>query len=150
MDPNELFSHWGEIRTNLVSTIDGFDDEELTLVPYEGSWPIGRIMLHIASAEDGWLRYVVTKELEEWPEFYVLNNYADKDSILRILDQVHSRSLAYLSQLKVSDLAQMISAPWGKEIPLLWIIWHIIEHEIHHRGELSLILGYLGREGLDV
>jgi len=31
-----------------------------------------------------------------------------------------------------------------------WIIWHVLEHEIHHRGELSLILGLLGREGLDV
>jgi len=24
-----------------------------------------------------------------------------------------------------------------------------MEHEIHHRGELSLILGLFGREGLD-
>jgi uncharacterized damage-inducible protein DinB len=30
------------------------------------------------------------------------------------------------------------------------VIWHVLEHEIHHRGELSLIHGLLGREGLDV
>jgi uncharacterized damage-inducible protein DinB len=35
-------------------------------------------------------------------------------------------------------------------LSLGWIIWHVLEHEIHHRGELSLILGLLGREGLDV
>jgi uncharacterized damage-inducible protein DinB len=29
------------------------------------------------------------------------------------------------------------------------MLWHVVEHEIHHRGELSLILGLLGREGLD-
>jgi uncharacterized damage-inducible protein DinB len=29
------------------------------------------------------------------------------------------------------------------------MIGHLIEHEIHHRGELSLILGLLGREGLN-
>ncbi len=31
-----------------------------------------------------------------------------------------------------------------------WIFWHVLEHEIHHRGELSLILGFLGKQGLDV
>jgi uncharacterized damage-inducible protein DinB len=39
---------------------------------------------------------------------------------------------------------------WGEPIPLRWIIWHVLEHEVHHRGELSLILGLLGKEGLDV
>jgi uncharacterized damage-inducible protein DinB len=29
------------------------------------------------------------------------------------------------------------------------MILHVIEHEIHHRGELSLKLGLLDREGLD-
>jgi len=29
------------------------------------------------------------------------------------------------------------------------MLWHTIEHEIHHRGELSLTLGLLGRAGLD-
>jgi len=29
------------------------------------------------------------------------------------------------------------------------MLMHTLEHEIHHRGELSLILGLLGRKGLD-
>jgi uncharacterized damage-inducible protein DinB len=29
------------------------------------------------------------------------------------------------------------------------MVWHVMEHEIHHRGELSLLLGMLGHEGLD-
>ena len=150
MDPFEFFSHWNQIRAGLLSTIEAFNDDELFVVPYQGSWPIGQIMLHIAGAEDGWLRYVVTRELDEWPDQYNIDNFQDRDSILQILDQVHSRSLIYLSKLKSSDLNQQVKTPWGKEITLHWIIWHIIEHEIHHRGELSLILGYLGREGLDV
>jgi uncharacterized damage-inducible protein DinB len=32
---------------------------------------------------------------------------------------------------------------------MLEMLGHILEHEIHHRGELSLILGLLGREGLN-
>jgi uncharacterized damage-inducible protein DinB len=148
--PKDIFSHWRQIREGLISTIETFEEDELALIPFGGSWPIGRIMLHIADAEDGWLRVVVTKELRGWPDTYTLENYPDKRSILELLDHVHSRSIEYLAQLSESDLLSKVEAPWGNEIPLLWIIWHIIEHEIHHRGELSLILGYLGREGLDV
>ena len=150
MNPLEFFSHWNQIRAGLLSTIEAFDDDELYMVPFEGSRSIGQIMLHIAGAEDGWLRHVVTHELDEWPDLYILDNFQDKVSILQTLDQVHSRSLEYLSKLNISDLNQKVKTPWGKETSLHWIVWHIIEHEIHHRGELSLILGYLGREGLDV
>ena len=38
----------------------------------------------------------------------------------------------------------------GDQYTPAWIFWHVLEHEIHHRGELSLITGILGREGLDV
>jgi uncharacterized damage-inducible protein DinB len=34
------------------------------------------------------------------------------------------------------------------ERTLQWIIWHVLEHEIHHGGELSLALGAQGLEGV--
>jgi uncharacterized damage-inducible protein DinB len=105
-------------------------------------------MLHIADAEDGWLRYAVTQEIEGWPDTYNLENYPDKQSIIKLLTEVHARTSAYIANLSELDLERRITAPWGDEFSLLWIIWHIIEHEIHHRGELSLMLGLLGREGV--
>lgn len=150
MKPKDIFSHWDQIRTELIATIESFDNQELIYTPYSGSWSVGKIMLHIADAEDGWLRYVISRELDEWPDHYTLDNYSDKQSILQTLEEVHTRTIAYLETLEEENLAMQIHTPWNKKLPLLWIIWHVIEHEIHHRGELSLILGTLGREGLDV
>jgi uncharacterized damage-inducible protein DinB len=31
-----------------------------------------------------------------------------------------------------------------------WVIWHLIEHDLHHGGEISLILGSHGLSGLDL
>jgi len=149
MKPEDIFSHWEQVRTDLISTINSFQEDELNFVPFDESWPAGRIMLHIADAEDGWLRYVIKKEIDGWPDQYTLQNYPDKESILQALKEVHHRTQNYLTDLVVTDLSRMIKTPWDKEISLYWIIWHIIEHEIHHRGELSLILGMLGREGLE-
>ena len=148
MLPKELFSHWERVRGDLISTIEAFDESELDFVPFEGCRQVGDIMLHIADAEDGWLRFCITKEIDAWPDYYNLGNYQNKQAIIKVLCEVHSRTTEYLSNLGESDLKSSITAPWGDDFSLLWIFWHIIEHEIHHRGELSIILGYLGREGI--
>jgi uncharacterized damage-inducible protein DinB len=150
MNPKELFAHWKDIRSGLIATVESFKDSELTHVPFPGSRPVGGIMLHIADAEDGWLRYIVTQELEKWPDHYLLANYPTKKEILQILEEVHAHTLAHLERIKEKDLHKAIKTPWEADLSLYWIFWHVIEHEIHHRGELSLILGLLGREGLDV
>jgi uncharacterized damage-inducible protein DinB len=31
-----------------------------------------------------------------------------------------------------------------------WVIWHLVEHDLHHGGEISLILGSHGLHGLDL
>ncbi len=31
-----------------------------------------------------------------------------------------------------------------------WIIWHLIEHDLHHGGEISLTLGANGLPGIDI
>jgi uncharacterized damage-inducible protein DinB len=148
MLPIDIFSHWESVRGELIATIEAFDESELDYVPFEGCKKVGDIMLHIASAEDGWLRYGITQEIDAWPEIYHLGNYPDKASIIKVLDEVHARTVAYLSGLSEADLRSTITAPWGDDFPLFWILWHVIEHEIHHRGELSIFLGYLGREGV--
>jgi uncharacterized damage-inducible protein DinB len=31
-----------------------------------------------------------------------------------------------------------------------WVIWHLMEHDLHHGGEISLILGSHGLSGLNI
>jgi uncharacterized damage-inducible protein DinB len=50
-----------------------------------------------------------------------------------------------------ADLEQLFSPPaylQEEEPPHTrqWIVWHVLEHEIHHGGELSLALGTHGLE----
>jgi uncharacterized damage-inducible protein DinB len=149
VDLAQFFSHWKQVRADLLSALDQFSDTELTYVPFKQSWPVGQIALHIAEAEDGWFRYAVTRELEAFPE-YRFEDYPTKEAIKSILAAVHARTEQYLESLNGSDMSQVVAVPWGESIPLLWIIWHVVEHEIHHRAELSMIHGLLGREGLNV
>lgn len=150
MNLTKVFSHWDQIRKDLISMIDLFHDEELDYVPFPNSWSVREILLHIANAEEGWFRYVVMQELDRWPDKFLIEDYREKDAIKAKLSEVHQSTMEYLSTLKIDDLENNIDFPGGSQLQLGWIIWHVIEHEIHHRGELSLILGLLGKEGLDV
>jgi uncharacterized damage-inducible protein DinB len=31
-----------------------------------------------------------------------------------------------------------------------WIVWHVLEHDIHHGGEISFSLGMRGLAGIDL
>jgi hypothetical protein len=72
-------------------------------------------MLHIADAEDGLFRFVITKEIDEWPDFYTLNKYPEINSIIHVLGEVHSRTIEYLNKLSEPDLIKKIKAPWGRK-----------------------------------
>jgi uncharacterized damage-inducible protein DinB len=149
MEPSRIFSHWGQVRSDLYDTIDMFDETELTYQPFEGCWPIGQIMLHIADCEDNWLHGVVRHEYQPWIS-YNLTDYPSKSDIKEILERAHMKTVELLEDLDEDDLDMKYKTPEGQNFRLRWIIWHVLEHEIHHRGELSLALGLLGRKGLDV
>jgi len=150
MKLSQHFSHWKQVRDDLLSTIDKFKEEELSYVPFDSSLSVGQIMLHIGEAEEGWFRYVISRELVGWPD-YDLDDYPTGESIKAQLSVIHARTEKYLESVGTGDLERKIDLPHrDARFSLGWIIWHVLEHEIHHRGELSLILGMLGRAGLDV
>ena len=149
MQLTDLFSHWDQVHNDTLAVLDKFSDNKLKHVAYDGGMTVGQIFVHIAEAEEGWFRVIATKEREEWPSDYTLENYPTKQAVRALIVEVHASTKAYLTTLTVDDLETVVESPWG-QFSLRFIIWHVIEHEIHHRGELSLILGTLGYEGLDV
>ncbi len=104
MKLTQLFSHWKGVRTGLLEIIEKFNDDELDHKPYEGAWSVGEIILHIANAEDGWFRYVIQRQVDEWPNEHTLKNYPTMEAIKELLDDVHAETQAYLAALEVDDL----------------------------------------------
>ena len=149
MNANELFGHWGVVRRGLVRALDSLADEQLDFVPREGLWSLGTVARHIAVAEEGWFRYVVIRERDGWPD-YAVEDYPTVESIKGLLADVRARTVAYLEGIDVADVDRVIETPWGEKLSIREIVWHVLEHEIHHRGEIYLMLGLLGMEAPDV
>ena len=118
-------------------------------MPREGLWSLGTVSCRIANAEDGWFRYIAAGELDEWPPMEA-ERYATVASVKVPLQGVHDCTPAQLEALDVADLDRRVTTFWGAELTLRLIIWHVLEHEISHRGEIYLMLGLMGMEALDV
>ena len=144
-----MISHWTNIRARLIETIEKFEDADLDFRPYAAAWTVRQLMLHIAQEENGAFNYGITQTLKAFPADYNGQDYPTRASILTLLNAVHDPIMSYLKTLSDADLARTIVTPWGATYRLIEMIGHLIEHEIHHRAELSLILGMLGREGLN-
>lgn len=149
MNLNKLFSQWDQIHLDTLATLELFDESELKYSAFEDGWCVGEIALHIANSEEGWFRVVAQRKYSEWPSSHTLEFYPTKEKICNLLESTHKETMLYLGSKTIEDLEMEFESEWGK-FSLKFIIWHVIEHEIHHRGELSLILGLMGRGGLDV
>jgi len=152
MNADQLFGHWDFVRQGLLQALDQLTYEQLQFTPRPELRTIGAIASHIASAEDGWFLYIVWHETAQWPADLRCSSVA---ALKELLGRVHDRTKAYLATISAdapapSEVDQAIALPWGPQMPLRWVIWHVLEHEIHHRGEIYLMLGLLGMEAPDV
>lgn len=149
MSLEKLTNYWQQVRAGTLATIDKFTDEDLSFTPFEGSWNVAQIMLHIAQEELGEVKYGLEQSLTDWPDEFLFEEYAKIEAITNLLDEIHAGTERYISSVQVEDLQREIITPWSQTVHIEDMLLHTIEHEIHHRGELSLILGLLGRKGLD-
>ena len=144
------FQYWTDVRKHLLRALDVVSDDQLAFVPREGLWSLGQVARHIAHAEEGWFRFAIAREYDEWPPEFTAADYPTVESIKQLLTDVHTRTETYLETLSLEDLEQPIKTPWGETFRLGWIIWLVIGHELHHRGEIFLMIGLMGLKAPDL
>ncbi len=149
MDTQELLQYWRDSRQALYQALDSLNDAQLDFVPHAGLWSLRETVCHIAEVEEGWFRYQALRELSEWP-VYPAREYPTVTALKELLETVHQRTEKDFADDGDAKLTTRISLTKGKDTSLGWIFWHVLEHEIHHRGEIFLMLGLMGIEAPDV
>jgi uncharacterized damage-inducible protein DinB len=156
-----FYQGWETYQHSLVETIAPLSTEHLATPVASHHWPIGRVTQHILSARVLWFQ---TWMGEGSPDLASIIHWDEDDQPLRpaaelvaTLEATWQMIAAALARWTPADLGHVFPAPSGlteaerhifPERTRQWIIWHVFEHEIHHGGELSLVLGRLGLEGV--
>jgi len=145
----ELLSHYGSVREGLLQVIAKFTDVDLSYQPFDGAYSVGQLMLHVAHEEEIELHWGLLRLLPEMPPAPEPSQHGSMGAIVEGLGAVRAKTLAQVEGMTDAALLGEVETAWGQSMRRVDMLWHVMEHEVHHRAELSLILGLLGREGLD-
>lgn len=103
---------------------------------------IGGLVRHIAAIE----RWLYAENVEGRPSKYagcgpeLTEGY---ESTLAYFDEMHRQSLAIFQKLSPDMLQAKIQTPAGQPITCWKWLRALVEHEIHHRGQIYLYLNML-------
>jgi len=109
----------------------------------QGRFTLGDLLRHIAITE----RYLWGENIQGKPSLYKSHGkeFADGlENVLALLERMHKESLEIFSRLSDTDLQTKCKTPSGTELTKWKWLRLMVEHEIHHRGQIYLYLAMLG------
>lgn len=156
-----LYPGWDAYQDLLAQTVAPLTAEQIALRAAPHLRSIGENCRHIIGARARWCLFglgISDETLTAFAEWDNTNmperSAAELVSGLRKSWHVLRDALASMTP---ADLDRTVPNTDPEPVPgepeaftVGWIIWHLIEHDVFHGGEISLILGANGLTGLDL
>jgi uncharacterized damage-inducible protein DinB len=143
-----VFEAWRNFQEALKRTIAPLTEEQLGLRLRPDLRSVGEIAAHIAYGRALWLKNIQAASAADLEPLLAWDAPGDPPrtgaEVLAGLDESWARLSAYLMRGSADDA---YSAEDGER---LYIIWGMIDHDLPHGGEISLILGAHGLPALSL
>lgn len=137
-----FIDYYEKVRARTLRLIEVVPPEHLDFSYKPGKFTIGDQIRHIAAIE----RYMYGETISGRKSAYqgcgkeLADGY---DNILAFFNEMHRQTIEVISGLSDEDLNRKCLTPPGNEISIWKWLRAMIEHEIHHRGELYIYLNLL-------
>ncbi len=153
-----IYANWAGYNKRLENCIAPLTNEQLLLQPAPRMWPLGQIGQHIILVRAGWFSGTL-QEPDKLMGEYML--WGQRDSaersaveLVRGLDETWTFIESRLHRWTPADGAKTFpdETEDGQvyQVSRAWVIYHVLEHDLHHGSEISLILGMNGLQPLDI
>jgi uncharacterized damage-inducible protein DinB len=140
---DSFLPYYGNIRRRTLRVSDCIPAERFDWTYRDGKFTLADLLRHIGAAE----RYMFAENVQDRPSRYPGHGrqLADgPEEVRSFLDRMHAESLEIFGRLTDSDLQRKCTTPAGIPITAWKWLRAMVEHEIHHRGQIYLYLGMLG------
>lgn len=161
-DQIELFK-WmlNDVREVTLRGVDHLSKEQLYKSPADKEYPIGSYLMHLAECDISWLEVLSgIEQPEELKKRCYYNSWYDPSeppafpdspvefSVYKsVVDDARKNFITYISGMNDSQLEEEVSFKGdnsGRKFKKKWIIYHILEHEAHHRGQMFMLIRQAG------
>ncbi|MEZ4706482.1 MAG: DinB family protein [Caldilineaceae bacterium] len=152
-----IYANWRGYNEKLRDCIAPLTDAQLLLRPAPHMWPLGQIVQHIVAVREGWFCATLQDEDGTLNEYM---SWGQRDSparsaaeLARGLNETWAFIESRLQRWTADDCAQTFPDEWDGQVYQVsrsWVIYHVMEHDLHHGGEVSLLLGMHGLQTPDL
>ncbi len=145
-----FYDSWKQYQQHIKDSLAPLTAEQLTLRAAPNLRSIGENAAHIIGCRAGWFTHVLGEDCG--PEVKAIASWDESDArtaaeLVEGLDRTWQCMADCLARWSPADMQQTFPDDWDGKIVQLsraWIVWHVLEHDLHHGGELSLTLGMHG------
>ena len=109
--------------------------------PYAEGREIGEVILHMVRSVEYYMRGITTNQWEALP--YTLEKYDSAEAIIELATDVFEQVTVYANLTSSSDLGRKIES-FSRPTTVAELILEMIEHSIHHRGQITVYYRLLG------
>src|SRR5258708_14284933 len=148
-----LYKGWDGYQRHLVKALVPLSPEQLALQATQDLRSIGMLATHLVAVRARWLYYVLNEGSEQ---LIPVGQWDDADQPARsapeLVGGLQSTWNVIDDALHRWTLADLEETLRGEEgiYTRQWVIWHLLEHDLHHGGELSFSLGMHGLAAIDL
>jgi len=137
--------HLDRFRRVTLQSLERTPSDRLAWSPSPGLMTFAGQYAHLASVERVYVRGL---SAADWrAEVNALDGPADIGRLRMALEDVRAATMAWLDTLSPQALDEVVSVPW---LPVQWTVrswlWYLVEHELHHKGQIALYLYVCGIE----
>jgi uncharacterized damage-inducible protein DinB len=142
-----FLDYYEKIRQRTLKAIRFIPPEKMDWTYKEGKFTFADLIRHLGSIE----RYMYAENALLRPNRYPGHdkNLADGyEHVLAYLDRTHKESMEMFARLSDDDLQKKCKTPVDTEITVWKWLRAMVEHEIHHRGQIYTYLSMIGESAL--
>jgi uncharacterized damage-inducible protein DinB len=147
-----FYTSWKDYHERIKDAVAPLTAEQLARRAAPDLRSVGENAAHIIGCRAGWFTQClgedVGAEVIAMAEWDVPGAPArSAEDLVYGLDATWHMMAERLARWSPADMEQTFQDDWDGKIVHLsraWIIWHILEHDLHHGGEVSLTLGMHG------
>ncbi len=159
---NLLIYMLDDVRRVTLKGISGLTKEQLFQEPVPGEFCIGSYLMHLGECDLGWLSAISGKEqpdaikkrvyFSSWydcgkEEFNPPKEAPEPQEYINAVTEARELLRNYILSLNDTDLETEIirkNERGERKFKKKWIIYHLIEHEAHTRGQMFLLIRMAG------
>ncbi len=132
------------VKRHLVETMPlvlQLKEVDIMSQPASGVKEIGEVVLHMLRSLEYYMRGLVEEKWEAAP--YTLEDYNSAEAIIELAEGVFRGTNGMLNLMLMRDLKKKIDS-FNRPATRAEIILEMLEHSIHHRGQITVYYRLLG------